>query len=84
MLLHAILKGKSVFPAVADEQGPLGQQTEPQNCAEVSAEAKASAVFGSEDRLMVVKFLSVPIVFIKMFCVSKNMSRNDFGFESLY
>lgn len=33
MLLHGILKGKSVLPAVAAEQGPLGQQTEPQNCA---------------------------------------------------
>lgn len=80
MLLHAVLKGKSVFPAVADEQGPLGQQPDHRTVLKVSAEAKASAVFGSEDRLMVVKFLSVPI----MFCVSKNMSRNDFGFESLY
>jgi len=33
MLLPGILKGKSVLPAMAEEQGPLGQQTEPQNCA---------------------------------------------------
>lgn len=31
MLLPGILKGKSVLPAVAEEQGALGQQTEPQN-----------------------------------------------------
>lgn len=49
------------------------------------AEDKAAAVFDTEDRLMVVKILSVPIVFMKMFYVlAKNMSRNDFSFESLY
>lgn len=35
----------------------------------IFAEDKAAAVFDSEDRLMVVKILSLPIVFMKMFYV---------------
>ena len=35
----------------------------------IFAEDKAAAVLDSEDRLMVVKILSVPIVFMKMFYV---------------
>lgn len=34
---------------------------------------------------MVVKILSVPIIFMKMlYVLAKNMSRNEFVFESLY
>ncbi|KAM9245474.1 LOW QUALITY PROTEIN: histone H4 transcription factor-like [Leptosomus discolor] len=65
MLLPGILKGKSVLPAVAEEQGPLGQQSEPQNVLKAFAEDKAAAVC----RLIVVKILSVPIVFMKVFYV---------------
>lgn len=64
----------------------MGQQTEPQNCAEgsFSPEDKAAAVSDSEDGLVVVKILSVPMVFMKkLYVFSKNMSRTDFSFESL-
>lgn len=52
---------------MAEEQGPLGQQIEPQNCAEgfFFSEDKAAAVSDSEDGLVVVKILFVLIVFMK-------------------
>lgn len=52
---------------MAEGQGPLGQQTEPQNSAEgfFFPEDEAAAVSDSEDGLVVVKILSVLIVFMK-------------------
>lgn len=52
---------------MAEGQGPLGQQTEPQNLAAgfFFPEDEAAAVCDSEDGLVVVKILSVLIVFMK-------------------
>lgn len=64
-MLLEILKGR---PHCGRRTRSFGAETEPQNCAEgffFFPEGKAAAVSDSEDGLVVVKILSVLIIFMK-------------------